>query len=44
MPDDPEVVGLLALILLVPARRAARTTAGAQYRWPTRTAAAGIAS
>jgi RNA polymerase sigma-70 factor, ECF subfamily len=28
MPDEPEVMGLLALILLVDARRAARTTPG----------------
>jgi RNA polymerase sigma-70 factor, ECF subfamily len=28
MPDEPEVMGLLALMLLVEARRAARTTAG----------------
>jgi RNA polymerase sigma-70 factor (ECF subfamily) len=28
MPDEPEVLGLLALILLVEARRATRTTAG----------------
>jgi RNA polymerase sigma-70 factor, ECF subfamily len=28
MPDEPEVMGLLALMLLVQARRAARTTAG----------------
>ncbi|WP_028064052.1 RNA polymerase sigma factor [Solirubrobacter soli] len=28
MPDEPEVLGLLALMLLIDARRAARTTAG----------------
>jgi RNA polymerase sigma-70 factor (ECF subfamily) len=28
MPDDPEVLGLLALMLLIESRRAARTTAG----------------
>ena len=30
MPDEPEVMGLLALMLLVDARRAARTTAGGE--------------
>ena len=40
--DDPEVAGLIALMLLHHARRAARTTpAGAWCRWPSRTAACG---
>jgi RNA polymerase sigma-70 factor (ECF subfamily) len=30
MPDEPEVMGLLALMLLVSSRRAARTTAGGE--------------
>jgi RNA polymerase sigma-70 factor (ECF subfamily) len=30
MPDEPEVLGLLALMLLVESRRAARTTAGGE--------------
>ena len=30
LPDDPEVAGLLALMLLTDARRAARTTAGGE--------------
>ena len=45
MPDEPEVSGLLALLLLTESRRAARTTpagdAGAAA--PTRTAPAGTA-
>ena len=30
MPDEPEVIGLLALMLLIGSRRAARTTAGGE--------------
>ena len=42
MPDEPEVLGLLALMLLLHSRRAARTTARASsYRSPSRTAASG---
>ena len=42
MPDEPEVTGLLALMLLTEARRPARTApAGELVGWPTRTAAAG---
>jgi RNA polymerase sigma-70 factor, ECF subfamily len=31
MPDEPEVLGLLALMLLIEARRAARTTASGEF-------------
>ena len=43
MPDEPEVLGLLALMLLIDARRAARTTRGRRRSscWPTRTAPCG---
>ena len=42
MPDEPEVRGLLALILATDARRATRTGAdGHRSNWPSRTAAAG---
>jgi RNA polymerase sigma factor (sigma-70 family) len=38
LPDDSEVAGLLALMLLTDARRAARTTSmGSWYRWMSRT-------
>src|SRR4029453_9914925 len=33
MPDEPEVAGLLALMLLVGSRRAARTTARGDLVW-----------
>ncbi len=43
LPDDAEVAGLLALMLLTDARRPARTGAAraSWSRWPSRTAAAG---
>ena len=46
MPDEPEVMGLLALMLLVEARRAARTDArtASSCCSPTRTAPRGTAS
>jgi RNA polymerase sigma-70 factor, ECF subfamily len=45
MPDEPEVLGLLALMLLIESRRAARPPRTATLsRWPTRTAACGIAT
>ena len=44
MPDEPEVLGLLALMLLLHSRRDARATATANsYRCPNRIAAFGIA-
>ena len=46
MPDEPEVAGLLALMLLVESRRAARVDAG-RRRWccsPTRTGRCGTAA
>ena len=43
MPDEPEVIGLLALLLLTDSRRAARTDAdGISCCFPTRTARGGI--
>ena len=36
MPDEPEVLGLLALLLLVEARREARTASGSWVGRPTR--------
>ena len=45
LPDDAETAGLLALMLLTDARRAARTTRTARSsRWPSRTAAAGTSN
>ena len=42
MPDEPEALGLLALMLLHDARRAARVDAAASWCcWPTRTARCG---
>ena len=42
MPDEPEAIGLLALMLLHDSRRAARVDAeGGSCCWPTRTARAG---
>ena len=43
MPDEPEVLGLLALLLLVDARRAGahRRATASWCGWPTRTARAG---
>jgi RNA polymerase sigma-70 factor (ECF subfamily) len=42
MPGEPEVLGLLALMLLTESRRAARTAPdGASCRCPSRTARAG---
>ncbi len=44
MPDEPEVLGLLALLLLTESRRAARTAPdGSSCCCPTRTARAGTA-
>ena len=44
MPDEPEAVGLLALMLLTDARRPARLGPTARWcAWPTRTAPAGTA-
>ena len=44
MPDEPEVTGLLALMLLTESRRAARTGRTAPWCcWPTRTGPAGTA-
>ena len=44
MPDEPEVMGLLALMLLVESRRATRTTLeGALVLLATRIALSGIA-
>jgi RNA polymerase sigma-70 factor (ECF subfamily) len=37
LPDQPEVHGLLALMLLLDARRQARSGAASWYCWPTRT-------
>ena len=39
MPDEPEVFGLLALMLLHDSRRAARCVTGSSCCWPTRTGA-----
>jgi RNA polymerase sigma-70 factor (ECF subfamily) len=45
MPDEPEVLGLLALMLLVSSRRdAAPATAASWCCWPTRTVGAGTAT
>ena len=45
LPDEPEVAGLLALMLLTEARRPARTTGTARSSpWPSRTARAGTAA
>ena len=45
LPDDGEVAGLLALMLLTDARRAARTGPTAAWsRWPSRTGAGGTAA
>ena len=45
LPDDPEVAGLLALMLLIDARRPARTTPTAPWsRWPTRIGRVGRAA
>ena len=44
MPDEPEVMGLLALMLLVESRRAARTQPmGSWCCWRTRIAGSGTA-
>ena len=44
MPDEPEALGLLALLLLTDARAATRTDArAASCCWPTKTARAGTA-
>ena len=37
MPDEPTALGLLALVLLQDARRAARFSAGCRCCWPSRT-------
>ena len=42
LPDDPDVTGLLALMLLTDARRPARTGPAASWsRWPSRTGRCG---
>ena len=41
LPDDGEVTGLLALMLLTDARRPARCPTGPWYRWPSRTGRSG---
>ncbi len=43
LPDEPEVAGLLALMVLIDARRDARVRRGSWCRWPSRTARAGTA-
>ena len=45
MPDEPEVLGLLALMLLIESRRAARAPAptATWCCWPIRTARCGTA-
>ena len=45
MPDEPEAVGLLALMLLTVARRPARARRAVSWcRWATRTGRCGTAA